>query len=375
MEELFRRIVSIPTHRKLARADFRGKRVLVRFDFNVPIEDGKVEDVKRIAAAIPTIKKIIEKGAEEINIVCHLGRPKGGAEEPEFSVKPVGQILADLMKLKIDAKPTESGIDSPALAKFYKIGTKIKLFENLRFDTAEEKNSIAFAKKLATLGDYFVLDAFANIHRAHASMLAIQDLLPTYAGLLVEMEVSVLFRILNKPDAPFIAIIGGAKIADKLPIIEALAKRADAILVGGMVANEWILEGRGVSENVYLPADGLNENGAIVAMDEEKVKKGVFDIGPQTIMLYKSILSSAKTIFWNGNLGMTENKRFAHGTYEIIRFVSRLKAEKVASGGNTAEVIDEIKMEDGFDFISTGGSATSDFIAGKKLPVLEKLLK
>jgi phosphoglycerate kinase len=374
VEELSKRIIRIPSARQLARADFRGKRVLARFDFNVPIENGKIEDTNRIDVVIPTLKKIMEKDPVEINIVCHLGRPSK-PKDPEFSVKPIAKYLHGILKSKHAMAVGHTDIDSLALDTFYQIADKIRLFENLRYDEGEEKNSVAFAKKLARLGDVFVLDAFANIHREHASMVAIQDLLPTYVGLLTEREINTLFKLLHAPERPFVAIIGGAKIEDKMPIINNLSKKSDAVIVGGMTANEYILKKLPRTGNIYLPVDGINKSGVISAMDEHSIKDGIFDIGPQTIMLYKSILSSAKTVFWNGNLGMTENRRFVHGTYEIARYLQKLKCEKIASGGNTAEVIDEMGDEDAFDFISTGGGATSDFIAGKTLPALEKLLK
>lgn len=373
MDEPFRRIVRIPSHRQLNRADLRGKRVLVRVDFNVPIVDGKTADSRRIDAMMPTIKKIIEKDAKEINIIGHLGRPDGKVDR-NFSTFQIAKIICSKIPYKCKLTEGKSDSKSPALSQFYKIGDKIRVFENLRFDPREEKNSEDFAKELAELGDVFVQDAFANIHRNHASMLAIQDLLPTYAGLLVEKETNILFKLLSHPDHPFVAIIGGAKIEDKLPIIDALTEIADAVLIGGKTANEWMIKNHPKNENVYLPVDGLNKLGSIVPINEETLKNGIFDIGPQTVMLFKSILSSAKTIFWNGNLGMTENKRYIFGTHEITRYIAKLQAEKVISGGNTAEVIDEMKLSDQFDFISTGGGATSDFIAGKKLPVLEKLL-
>lgn len=374
MEELSKRIIRVPSSRQLARADFRGKRVLARFDFNIPIENAKIEDTNRIDLVIPTIKKILEKGAQEINIVCHLGRPEK-KKDPEFSVRIIADYLNEALKSKQRLLVGHTDISSDSLDTFYQINDKIRLFENLRYDEGEEKNLLSFAKKLARLGDVFVLDAFANIHREHASMVAIQDLLPTYVGLLTEKEINTLFRLLHAPERPFVAIIGGAKVEDKMPIIESLSKKSDAIIVGGMTANEYILKKLPRSGNIYLPVDGVNKSGSICNMDEETIKNGVFDIGPQTIMLYKSILSSAKTIFWNGNLGMTENKRFVHGTYEIARYLQKLKCEKVASGGNTAEVIDEMGGEATFDFISSGGGATSDLVAGKELPAIDKLLK
>ncbi len=374
MEESFKRIIRVPSFRQLSRADFRSKRVLARFDFNVPIEKSVIEDEKRIDVAIPTIKKILERGAAEINIVCHLGRPKNSTDQ-SCSVKLIAQYLSKKLLPGSTPKAFRTDIDSPSLSKFYQITDRVRLFENIRYDDREEKNSVAFAKQLARLGDVFVLDAFANIHRQHASMDAIQDLLPTYTGLVMEREINVLHRILHAPERPFVAIIGGAKVEDKLPIIKALAKKSDAVIVGGKTANEWVEQTIPTGKNIFLPTDGINKMGSIVPMDAESIKKGIFDIGPQTIMLYKSILASAKTIFWNGNLGMTEDKKFVHGTYEIARYIQKLKCDKVASGGNTAEVIDEMGIESGFDFISTGGGATSDLISGKNLPVLNKLLK
>jgi len=373
VDEPFRRIVRIPSHRQLNRADLRGKRVLIRVDFNVPLNEGKVSDSKRIDAVMPTIKKVIGKGASEINIIGHLGRPQG-KEDPALSTKPIAKMICSLLPFKYKFSEGKTDLKSPALNRYFQVGDKIKVYENLRFDVGEEKNSIDFAKELATLGDVFVQDAFANIHREHASMSAIGEIMPTYAGLLVERETNILFKLLSHPEHPFVAIIGGAKIEDKLPAIDALTKVADAVLIGGKTANEWMVQNHPKNENVYLPVDGLNKLGSIVPINEETLKNGIYDIGPQTVMLFKSILSSAKTIFWNGNLGMTENKRYIYGTHEVARFVAKLQAEKVISGGNTAEVIDEMKLSDKFDFISTGGGATSDFIAGKKLPVLEKLL-
>lgn len=375
MAEKFRRIVRIPSHRQLARVDFRGKTVLVRFDFNVPVENGAVSDPERIDAAIPTLKKIIERGAQKVNIICHLGRPEKPGDK-QFSVLPIAEVIAQRLRIsKYDPQMKQSEIDSPSLGRYFEIGPKVNLFENLRYDEGEEKNSAEFAKKLSQLGDYFVQDAFANIHREHASMVKIQELLPTYAGLLVEREVNHLFKLMNNPEKPFVGIIGGAKVEDKLGVIAALSKMCDAVLIGGKTANEYILDAHPKTGNIFLPTDGLSKFGAIVPLNNETLKAGVFDIGPQTIMLYKSILASAKTIFWNGNLGMTENKRFIYGTFEIARFISKLKADKIASGGNTAEVIDDLKLSDHFTFISTGGGATSDFIVGKKLPALELLLR
>lgn len=367
-----KRILRVPPHKTLRRVDFRGKRILVRVDLNVPVENGTVMDTRRIEESLPTIKKVLERGASEVNIICHFGRPK--KQEPEFSTLPIAKVLSILLRSREAIEKVNTDESSPALSKYYRVAPNVNLFENLRYDDREEKNSKEFARELSEFGDVFVLDAFANIHREHASMMALQDLLPTYVGLLVEREINFLYKLMFNPEHPFVAIIGGAKIEDKLGVITSLSKRAEAVLVGGMTANEWILDRHPKGTNIYLPTDGVNKAGAIVELNPQTIQTGVYDIGPETIMLYKSILSSAKTIFWNGNLGMTEDKKFVHGTYEIARFVSRLKAEKIASGGNTAEVIDELAAADQFDFISTGGGATSDLIAGKKMPVIDKLL-
>lgn len=367
-----RRIIRIPSHRQLKRADFRRKRVLVRLDLNVPIKDGKILDTKRIEASVPTIKKIMERGGKEINIICHLGRPT--KIDKNFSVEIIAREIAKHLRTK-QIKKINTGLQSPVLKIAYDVYKGIKLFENLRFDKREEQNSTAFAKELATLGDIFVLDAFANIHRQHTSMDKLQSELTTFAGILMEKEINGLFKILYAPKRPFVAVIGGAKYEDKIPVINSLSQRCEAVLVGGKTANKMILEGATKPPNIFLPSDGVNKSGALVEMNKERIKAGVFDIGPKTIMHYKSILSSAKTVFFNGNLGMTENKKFVHGTNELVRYITKLKIDAVASGGNTADIIYDLGLEDGFDFISTGGGATSDLIAGKKLPVLEKLLR
>lgn len=368
-----KRIVRIPSHRRLNRADFRGKRVLIRLDLNVPIADGKILDTKRIEASVPTIKKVMERGAKEINIICHLGRPT--KPDKNFSVEIIAREVARHLRNKTITVVKNTGYTSPALKVAYEVYKGIRLFENLRFDKREEENSVAFAKELATLGDIFVLDAFANIHRQHTSMDKLQDELTTFAGILMEREINGLFKILYAPEKPFVAIIGGAKYEDKVPVIESLGKKCEAVLVGGKTANEMILGGIPESANIFLPSDGINKSGVMVEMDKDKIKAGVFDIGPKTIMHYKSILSSAKTVFFNGNLGMTENNKFVHGTNEIVRYITKLRIDAIASGGNTTDIIYDLGLESGFNFISTGGGATSDLIAGKKLPVLDKLLK
>lgn len=373
MENSFKRIIRIPSRRELQHANIEGRRVLARFDFNLPCDDGKIEDTSRIDLAMPTIQFILSKKPLELNIITHFGRPKN-KQDKDFSTGAIAEIIAKKLALKNPVVKKDDVAKSPVLSRYFQIGERIRLYENLRFDPREDDNSASFAQELSTLGDVFVQDAFANIHRNHTSMVALQKKLPTYAGLLVNKEVNTLFRILNNPQRPFIVVIGGAKVEDKLPVIEALSKIADYVILGGMTANEWILSDRPRKENIYFPTDGIAKSGKIVQINKETLKDGVFDIGPQTIMLYKSILSPAKTVFWNGNLGMTEEKKFAHGTNEIARYIAKLKANTIASGGNTIQVVDELGLVGNFSFISSGGGATSDFVCSKKMPALELLL-
>jgi len=339
----------------------------------VPIKDGRISDLQRIVAGVPTIKKIFEKDAKQVNIICHLGQPK--SYDKNFSTAVIAGALANLLHLRAAPVKVNTEFKSPALSVCYQLGEKVRLFENLRFDPREKLNSAEFAGELSRLGEVFVLDAFASFHRLHTSVVALQKKLPTYAGLLVEREVNALFKLVGRAEPPFVAIIGGAKIEDKLPVVEALAKICKAVLVGGQTANAWLASKRPKADNIYLPTDGVNKRGQIVALDEKSLREGIYDVGPQTVLLFKSILASAKTVFWNGNLGQSELPRFSYGTREIARYVARLKAEKVVSGGNTIAVIDELALGDGFNFVSTGGGATSDFIIGKKMPALELLLK
>lgn len=374
MENSFKRIIRIPSRKELQHAPISGKRVLARFDFNLPVDNGKVEDDNRIDLALPTIRYILCKNPSQLNIITHFGRPKN-SEDKDFSTRVIAEILSKKLSQNKPVVIDRSDEKSATLKRCYKVGSIINVFENLRFDPREDDDSVEFARELARLGEIFVQDAFANIHRKHTSMVALQRELPTYAGLLLNEEVNTLFKILHSPDRPFVAIMGGAKIEDKLPIIEALSKIADSVLLGGRTANEWIEADKTRGDNIYFPADGLGKNGAIMPINKETLKAGIFDIGPETIMLFKSILSSAKTVFWNGNLGMTEEKKFAYGTNEIARFVSKLKADTIVSGGNTVQVVDDLNLTDNFSFVSSGGGATSDFIVGKKLPALELLLE
>jgi len=266
------------------------------------------------------------------------------------------------------------GAASPILSRRYYIGRSITLLENLRFDKLEEKNSPKLAKLLAREGDLYINDAFATSHRAHTSLVAITKVLPSFAGLLLTSEVRQLEPLLAKQEKPFIVVIGGAKITDKIPIINHFRSKADTILVGGRTSIDYYLAMTEPVEKLVFPTDGIDAKGRIQAFDKDTLKKNpLFDIGPDTIMRFKSILKSAKTVFWNGSLGLAEDKKFCHGTYEIARFVANLRATTILSGGDTVAVVDKLNLRDRFSFVSTAGGAASEFLIGKKLPGLVAL--
>ncbi|PIT97030.1 hypothetical protein COT77_03555 [Candidatus Berkelbacteria bacterium CG10_big_fil_rev_8_21_14_0_10_41_12] len=368
-----KKIVRIPSNKLLRAANISGKNILIRFDFNVPIEQGKIEDDNRIIASLETLNYVIKKNPKNIYLIAHLDRP-GGRFVKSLAMLPIAKELKKLLRLRHNIDKVKLG-ENRVLKSVYKLSPNIFLLENLRFEPGEEKNDQGFAKEIADIANIYIIDAFATMHRAHASTVAIVELLPTYTGFLVEKEVNALLKIIHNPEHPYIFVIGGAKIEDKMPLIEAVRQKCDHVLVGGKVANEWIMRGHEQGEKVRLPVDGINKKGIIVPVNSATLKEGIFDIGPQTIMNYKKYISSSKTIVWNGSLGMAEEEKFAFATNEIARFIAKQHAEKVILGGDTAGVIDRLRLSKNFDFVSTGGSASTEFLAGKNLPGLEKLLK
>lgn len=324
--------------KNIKEANVQNKKVFLRVDYNVTIENGKILDDYRITASYPTLDYLLENGALKITIGTHLGRPEGKIV-PEFSTKPIADFLAQKY-------PTD----------------KVVVLENLRFDPGEEKNDSDFAKKLADANDIFVNDAFGVCHREAASTCAITQFLPAFAGFLIEKEISELAK-LNNPEKPFIAIIAGAKIETKLPLIKKFSQIADFVLVGGLIANQAIEQKLELATNVILPIDGIN--------DEQNIAR---DIGPQTIEKFSEIIKTAQTIFWNGNLGMTENEKYRNGSIKIAEAIVNSKAEiKIVGGGDTVSFLHELNLTDQFSFISTGGGATLEFLAGEKMPGLEAL--
>lgn len=315
--------------------EVKNKRVLVRADFNVPLSDqGEILDDFRIKQTLPTIEYLIKEGAEVI-LMSHLGRPEGKVNEA-FSLKPIAKKLEELL------------------------GQKITLLENLRFDPGEENNDEGFAKKLAAMGDIYINDAFGACHRAHASIVGIPKFLPSGAGLLLEKEIQVLSSLMKNPKKPLVAIMGGAKVETKVKLIDKISKIADAVLIGGLVQKE--LKDKNIKlkypQKIVGPVDEAGEGK---------------DIGPKTVDLFKKRISQARTIFFNGALGMIEQKEFSYGTEEILKAMAQSKAFTVVGGGDMTQVINKLGLSGRFSHISTGGGAMLEFLSGEKLPGLEAL--
>ena len=380
--------------------NLRGKKVLVRVDFNVPLANGKVgasEDF-RIIRSLPTIKYLIKKGAKII-LMAHLGRPDGKVNL-KYSLKPVVKRLEQLLNKKVVLSSEVVGKKTDQLVADLKNG-EVLMLENVRFQSREKMNCKRLAKQLAKLGDIFVNDAFAVSHRAQSSVSAVGEFLPAYAGLLMEDEINYLSRVLLKSKQPLVAIIGGAKISTKIKVIKNLAKKAEKILLGGALANT-VLTVIGISvgkspiepkmfaeirklkltdNGLVVPVDGLMalsfeaKKGRLDALGDVKKNELILDIGPDTIKLYEKIIKSAKMVVWNGPMGLIENPLFFKGTKELIKILAKSKAETIVGGGETVQAIRKMKLEDEFNFISTGGGAMLEFLEGKKLPGLKKIVK
>jgi phosphoglycerate kinase len=326
-----------------------GKHVLVRADLNVPLEAGRVADDNRIRKALPTLEYLLEHDAVEVAVCSHLGRPKG--PDPAFSMTPVARRLRELL-------PDE----------------RIDVLENTRFDPGETKNDPEFARKLADGRDLFVQDAFGSVHRAHASTVGVAKLLPAYAGLLLERELAELGKLLGDVERPFVLVSGGAKVEDKLEVLRNLGGRADTVLVGGKMA-EQLREQNPLGFPVELPRDVV----AAAAFEADAEAKVVpydqlpegwlgLDIGPETRELFAAEIGKAKTIFWNGPMGVFEWPRFAEGTKAVAEAVARSEGYSVGGGADSARALRELGLEDEVSWLSTGGGAALELLAGKELP-------
>ena len=382
--------------------DLKGKKVFVRCDFNVPMDENQnITDNTRIVAALPTIKYLLEQNCKII-LASHLGRPKGEVK-PEFSLKPVAKELSKLLGKEVIMANDVIGEDATTKAENLKEG-EIMLLENVRFHREETDNDPEFAKKLASMAEIFVNDAFGTAHRAHASTTGIADYIPGVAGFLIEKELKFLGNAINNPERPFVAILGGAKVSDKIGVIDSLLDKVDTLMIGGGMAYTFFkAQGYNVGNSLCeVEKTGL----ALEAMEKAK-SKGVklllpidtkigkefkpdtesktvawteipdewegFDIGEKTIEMFKNELQSAKTVIWNGPLGLFEFDQFAVGTNEIAKTLAELDATTIIGGGDSAAAVTKAGLADKMTHISTGGGASLEFLEGKKLPGIECL--
>jgi phosphoglycerate kinase len=335
--------------RSVRDAEVEGKRVLVRADLNVPLEDGRVADDTRIRASLPTLELLLARNAGAVTVCSHLGRPKG--EDPAFSMKPVERRLRELL-------PDE----------------RLHVLENTRFNPGETKNDEAFAGELARHGDLFVNDAFGSAHRAHSSTEAVAHLLPTYAGLLLERELTELGKLLGDVERPFVLISGGAKVEDKLGVLENLGGKADSVLVGGKMA-EQIREENPLQFDVVLPRDVVAASEFAEDAETRFAPYGELpdgwlglDIGPETRKVFADHIAKARTIFWNGPMGVFEWPSFAEGTKAVAEAVAAADAYSVVGGADSARALTELGLQDDVSWLSTGGGAALEFLEGKTLP-------
>jgi phosphoglycerate kinase len=374
--------------------DVADKRVLVRVDFNVPLEKGMVSDDTRIRAALSTIRYLLEHDAEPI-LCSHLGRPKG-KPQPKYSLKPVAERLEQLLNRPVDMAPDCVGPVVEEMARRIRHGGLL-LLENLRFHAEEEANDAEFAQALASLADVYVNDAFGSAHRAHASTVGVTAHLPAVAGFLMEKELAFLGQALAAPARPFVALLGGAKVSDKMGVIHNLLGKVDSLLIGGGMANTFLkAQGKAVGESLVEndkleeARTLLREGGSklilpvdVVVADrlDAKAEKGtagvdsvsdgwrILDIGPQTVKQFAQQLGTARTVVWNGPMGVFELEPFAAGTFAIARALAELSgAVTIIGGGDSAAAVEQAGLAQRMTHISTGGGASLEFLEGKELP-------
>lgn len=389
------------TKKTLKDMDFAGKRVLVRVDFNVPMAkdgSGTIVDDARIRAALPTLQYLIDHQAKLI-LMSHLGRPKGEAN-PAFSLAPVAQRLGELLKKEVLFVPSDQVVDEQVKERLASLQEgQVALLENTRFRAEETKNGPAFSKELASLADLFVNDAFGTCHRAHASNVGVADLLPSCLGFLVEKEVEIMGQALEDPARPFLAILGGAKVSDKIGVIENLLDKVDTILIGGGMAYTFLKsqgkeiglslleedkielaaslleQAREKGVEILLPVDGVvaeklaeGVKTEVVSIDQIPKDQMALDIGPKTAERYRKEILQAKTVVWNGPMGVFEIPAFAEGTFAVAKALADSDAVSIVGGGDSASAVEQAGYKEKITHVSTGGGASLEFLEGKSLP-------
>jgi phosphoglycerate kinase len=383
--------------------DCAGKKVLVRVDFNVPLKDGVVTDDTRIKAALPTLAYLLDKGAALV-VMSHLGRPKG-KKNPEFSMAPVAKKFSEELGKPVTLASDVIGDEVSAQVKALKPG-EVLLLENVRYYEGEEKNDPGFAKELAAFGDLYVNDAFGTAHRAHASTEGVSHYLPSYAGFLIEKEVKFMAPLLDNPEKPFVAIIGGSKVSSKIGVLESLVKTCDTIVIGGGMAYTFLaVQGHKIGKSlveeeykdtarsflakaaekgvsVILPVDHLcgaefSDKTPAIAVDTTDIPDGMIgmDIGKKTVAMVCDAVAKAKSVVWNGPMGVFEFEAFSNGTLTVAKALADCSGTTVVGGGDSVAAINKFHLADKISHVSTGGGASLEFLEGKVLPGIKALEK
>ncbi|MBR3611478.1 MAG: phosphoglycerate kinase [Oscillospiraceae bacterium] len=378
-----------------------GKKVLVRCDFNVPLKEGVITNDKRIVAALPTIKYLKDNGAKVI-LCSHLGRPKG-EWLPEFSLAPVAARLSELLGCEVRMSKDVIGEDAKDISATLKEG-EVALLENVRYYKEETKNAPEFAKELASLAEIFVNDAFGTAHRAHASTTGVADYIPAVCGFLIQKEIDVMGKALDNPVRPFVAVLGGAKVSDKIGVITNLLEKVDTLIVGGAMAYTFLkAEGHNVGISLceedklelasellakakekgvslllpvdHIAADKFDENAEPVLVEGKDIPEGLMgmDIGPKSVKLFKEAVKNAKTVIWNGPMGVFEFKNFAGGTFAVAEAIAETDCISIIGGGDSVAAVTKLGFADKMTHISTGGGASLEFLEGLELPGIAAL--
>ncbi len=381
--------------------DVAGKKVLVRCDFNVPLKEGVITNDKRIVAALPTIKYLKENGAKVI-LCSHLGRPKG-EWLPEFSLAPVAKRLSELLECEVRMSKDVIGEDAKDISATIKEG-EVALLENVRYYKEETKNVPEFAKELASLAEIFVNDAFGTAHRAHASTTGVADYIPAVCGFLIQKEIDVMGKALDNPVRPFVAVLGGAKVSDKIGVITNLLEKVDTLIVGGAMAYTFLkAEGHNVGISLceedklelasellakakekgvslllpvdHIAADKFDENAEPIAVEGKDIPEGLMgmDVGPKSVELFKEAVKNAKTVIWNGPMGVFEFKNFAGGTFAVAEAIAETDCISIIGGGDSVAAVTKLGFADKMTHISTGGGASLEFLEGLELPGIAAL--